>query len=436
MRREQYQTLKNWKEKKNKKPMIIFGARQVGKTYLVQEFAKDNYEYFYTINFEFEKEALNIFSGNLDIKTLLIQLSSYQPNVPIIEGKTLIFFDEVQKCPQVLTALKSFALDGRFDVIASGSMLGIIMHEVSSYPVGYVETMHMKPMSFKEFLWANGYVDEQIETYKEYFLEQKPLPDGLHHTLNKYFLYYVVVGGMPEAVRTFVQTSNIHDVVVVQKRIIADYENDIAKYASKAMKEKARECFKSIPDQLAKDNKKFQYKVVKVNGTARGYGNSIGWITDAGLGMKVNRLKIFDIPLRAYQDPNAFKFYFMDTGLLLAFYEENVSFEIINGNMGVFKGGIFENAIAQCLITNGLNLYYFQKSDYLEVDFVTWLHSQIVPIEVKSGNNTKAKSLKAVVEQNQLDYGIVLSMNPLNCTNEKIKFFPLYMVMFLQNNDE
>lgn len=169
MRREQYQTLKNWKEKKNKKPMIIFGARQVGKTYLVQEFAKDNYEYFYTINFEFEKEALDIFSGNLDIKTLLIQLSSYQPNVPIIEGKTLIFFDEVQKCPQVLTALKSFALDGRFDVIASGSMLGIIMHEVSSYPVGYVETMHMKPMSFKEFLWANGYVDEQIDTYKEYF---------------------------------------------------------------------------------------------------------------------------------------------------------------------------------------------------------------------------------------------------------------------------
>lgn len=436
MRREQYQTLKNWKEKKNKKPMIIFGARQVGKTYLVQEFAKDNYEYFYTINFEFEKEALDIFSGNLDIKTLLIQLSSYQPNVPIIEGKTLIFFDEVQKCPQVLTALKSFALDGRFDVIASGSMLGIIMHEVSSYPVGYVETMHMKPMSFKEFLWANGYVDEQIDTYKEYFLEQKPLPDGLHHTLNKCFLYYVVVGGMPEAVRTFVQTSNIHDVVVVQKRIIADYENDIAKYASKAMKEKARECFKSIPDQLAKDNKKFQYKVVKAGGTARGYGNSIGWITDAGLGMKVNRLKTFDIPLRAYQDPNAFKFYFMDTGLLLAFYEENVSYEIINGNMGVFKGGIFENAIAQCLITNGLNLYYFQKSDYLEVDFVTWLHSRIVPIEVKSGNNTKAKSLKAVVEQNQLDYGIVLSMNPLNCSNEKIKFFPLYMVMFLQNNEE
>ena len=171
MRREQYQTLKNWKEKKNKKPMIIFGARQVGKTYLVQEFAKDNYEYFYTINFEFEKEALDIFSGNLDIKTLLIQLSSYQPNVPIIEGKTLIFFDEVQKCPQVLTALKSFALDGRFDVIASGSMLGIIMHEVSSYPVGYVETMHMKPMSFKEFLWANGLSEENIEEDVDYHLQ-------------------------------------------------------------------------------------------------------------------------------------------------------------------------------------------------------------------------------------------------------------------------
>ena len=333
MKREMYQKLIEWKNKEKKKPLIIFGARQVGKTYLVEQFAKENYDYFYSINFEFDKDAKELFSGNLDIKTLLLQLSSYKTNTPIKEGKTLIFFDEVQKCPQALTSLKSFALDGRFDVICSGSMLGIIMPDVSSFPVGYVETLQMRPMSFKEFLWANGHSEEQIMMYKQYYDKEKPLPEGLHNTLNKMFLHYIVVGGMPEAVLTYINTFNIYDVLEVQKRIIGDYKNDIAKYASKTTREKARECFESIPDQLAKDNKKFQYKVVKQGGNARTYGNSLGWIVDAGLGIKVVKLKSFDIPLRAYRDPNAFKFYLNDTGLLLAFYKENVSYEIINGKL-------------------------------------------------------------------------------------------------------
>lgn len=432
MKREMYRQLLEWKRKTNKKPLIIFGARQVGKTYLVEEFAKENYDFFYSINFEFEKDASKLFEGNLDIKTLLLQLSTYKTEIPIREGKTLIFFDEVQKCPQVLTSLKSFAIDGRFDVICSGSMLGIIMSEVPSYPVGYVETLQMRPMNFKEFLFANGYTEEHIEMFKEFFDKEKPLPEGIHNTLNKLFLHYIVVGGMPEAVKKYIDTSNIYDVLEIQKRIISDYKNDIAKYASKTMREKARECFESIPDQLAKDNKKFQYKVVKQGGNARSYGSSLGWIVDAGLGIKVNRLKSFDLPLRAYRDPNAFKFYFNDTGLLLAFYKENVSFDIINGNLGVFKGGIFENAIAQCLIDNGLDIYYYQKSDYLEIDFVTYFDNKIIPIEVKSSKNTKGASIRNILEKGQLEYGIIFSMNNLNCENEKIKFLPLYMVMFLK----
>lgn len=432
MRREAYEDLLKWKNKKDKKPLIIFGARQVGKTYLVEKFAEENYEYFYYINFEFNKDAKDLFSNNLDIKTLLLQLSSYNTNVPIKEGKTLLFFDEAQKCPQVLTSLKSFAVDGRFDVIASGSMLGIIMPEVSSYPVGYVETMHMKPMSFIEFLWANGYNDEQINLYKKYFDEGKMLPEGLHNTLNKMFLHYIAVGGMPEAVKKYVETSNIYDILEVQRRIIDDYKNDIAKYASKTTRERARECFESIPDQLAKENKKFQYKVVKSGGNARNYGNSLNWIVDAGLGIKVNKLKTFDIPLKAYRDPNAFKFYLNDTGLLLAFYNQNASYEIINGNLGVFKGGIFENAIAQCLTSNGLDIYYYQKSDYIEIDFVTYIDNKIVPIEVKAGNNVQAISIKNIIEKEKLDYGIVLSMNNLNVSNSKIKYYPLYMVMFMK----
>lgn len=435
MRREMTQKLVEWKSKQNRKPLIIYGARQVGKTYLVEEFAKNNYEYCYSINFEFNEDARSIFAGNLDIKTLLMQLSTYQ-STPIVEGKTLFFFDEVQKCPQVLTALKVFALDGRFDVIASGSMLGIIMHEVSSYPVGYVESLYMRPMSFKEFLWAKGYSDDLINSFKEYFDKGEVVPVAIHEKLNELFLHYIVVGGMPAAVKRYIDTSNMQEVSYIQKNILLDYKNDIAKYATKAMREKTRECFESIPEQLAKDNKKFQYKVIKQGGTARYYGNALNWILDAGLGIKINRLKTLDVPLRAYRDVNAFKFYFNDTGLLLSFYEQNVRYEIINGNLGVFKGGIFENAIAKCLIDNGLSIYYYQKGEKLEIDFVTSIQGRIVPIEVKSGRNTKASSIKSILEKENPDYGIILSMNNINCSNEKIKYYPLYMIMFLVGEDD
>lgn len=433
MRREMTEKLLRWKEKTNHKPLIIYGARQVGKTYLVEEFAKQEYEYCYSINFEFDADAIKIFSGNLDINTLLMQLTTYK-STPLVEKKTLLFFDEVQKCPQVLTALKVFALDGRFDVIASGSMLGIIMHEVSSFPVGYVESLYLKPMSFKEFLWAKGYSDDLILKFKEYFDKEEQVPLGVHDKLNELFLHYIVVGGMPEAVKTYAESSNMQEVNQVQKNILLDYKNDIAKYASKGLREKVRECFESIPDQLAKDNKKFQYKVIKQNGTARYYGSALNWIIDSGFGTKVNRLKTFDIPLKAYRDLNAFKFYFNDTGILLSFYEENVSYDIINGNLGVFKGGIFENVIAQCLINNGLPIYYYQKGDNVEIDFVTSIKGSIIPIEVKSGRKTKAQSLKNILEKENLKYGIVLSMNNINCSNPKIKYYPLYMIMFLKEN--
>lgn len=434
MKREIYNKLVNWKINPNKKPLIIYGARQVGKTYLINEFGKNNYDYVYYLNFEFDVNAKKIFEGNLDIKTLLFQLTTYNTNIPIIEGKTLIFFDEAQKCPQVLTALKSFAIDNRFDVIVSGSMLGIIMHEVSSFPVGYVEKLHMRPMSFIEFLWANNYSEEMIEGFKEYFDNGVSVPELIHEKLNELFLHYVVVGGMPEAVKTYINSYNLYYVLEVQRRILDDYKDDIAKYSTKMMKEKVRECFESIPDQLAKDNKKFQYKTIKQGGNARYYGNSLAWIVDSGLGIKVNRLKTFDIPLRAYRDPNAFKFYLNDTGLLLAFYKENLCNEIINGNLGVFKGGVFENIVAQTLIDNGLDIYYYQKTDNLEIDFVTYLNNKIIPIEVKSGKNTKAISLKNIVEKEELAYGIILSMNNLNYDNPKIKYIPLYMTMFLKND--
>ncbi len=364
-----------------------------------------------------------------------MQLSSYNAKVPIIEGKTLLFFDEVQICPDVLTSLKSFAMDGRFDVIASGSMLGIIMGNVSSYPVGYVETFNMKPMSFEEFLWAKGYTEELIKYYETFYKEEKMMPEAIHEKLNELFLQYVVVGGMPEVVDIFVKTLDVRQVIEAQKRILNDYYKDLAKYASKDIKEKVRECYDSIPDQLAMENKKYQYKVVKNGGNARYYATSIKWIIDSGLAQQIYRLKTFDRPLRAYRDHQSFKLYYNDTGLLLAMYDGNPQFEILNGNAGIFKGGIFENVIAQTLLQNNMPLYYYRRDERLEIDFVTVLNNEIIPIEVKSGNKTKSISLNNIIEKNNIKYGIKLSLNNVNCSHSKIKCYPLYMSIFIKEKD-
>ncbi len=433
MKRKLINALLNWKANKRNKPLILFGARQVGKTYLIREFAKNNYDYLYEINFELDVNARDLFNGALTIDSLLIQLTSYNTKVPIIEGKTLLFFDEVQVCPNVLTALKSFAIDGRFDVITSGSMLEIAIGNVSSYPVGYVETLKMSPMNFEEFLWALGYGSDLIDQYETYYKEEKMLPEAIHEKLNELFLQYVVVGGMPEVVNIFVKTLDIRLVVEAQKRILNDYYYDLANYASKDIKEKVRECYDSIPNQLAKDNKKYQYKLVKNCGNVRYYNSSIKWIIDSGLAHQIYRLKTFDKPLRAYRDLKSFKLYFNDTGLLLAMYEGNVQYEVLKGNCGIFKGGIFENVIAQILLENNIPLYYYRRDEKLEIDFVTLLNNEIVPIEIKAGHNTKSISFKNIIEKNNINYGIKLSMNNVNCTNPKIKCYPLYMSIFIKD---
>jgi len=432
MKRKLINELLKWKQNKHNKPLVIYGARQVGKTYLVRKFAKENYDYLYEINFEFDKSAKELFKGDLNIENLFMMLSTYKMNIPIIEGKTLLFFDEAQTCPEILTSLKAFAIDGRFDVIVSGSMLGIIMGNVSSYPVGYVETLNVKPMSFEEFLWAKGYSEELISYYETFYKEEKIVPDVIHKKLNDLFLQYVVVGGMPEVVQIFVNTSDIREVLAAQKRILNDYYNDLAHYASKDLKEKIRQCYDSIPDQLAMENKKFKYKLVKDGGNSRYYGTSIRWIIDSGLAQQIFRLKTFDIPLRAYRDLQSFKLYFNDTGLLLAMYEGNPQFAILNGDGGIFKSAIFENVIVQILLFNQLPLYYFRRDDRLEIDLVTLIDNAIVPIEIKSGHNTKSISLNNILEKYNIKYGIKLSMNNLNCSNPKIKCYPLYMSMFLK----
>ena len=406
----------------------------MGKTYLVREFAKKFYDNIFEVNFEIDDNGNKIFEDNLTIKQLLKRLSAYDVDNIIIPKRTLIFLDEVQKCLRAITALKSFAQDGNYDVIATGSMLGVTLNSVSSYPVGYVETIYLKPLSFKEFLWANKYKDSHIKDLEEYYKNEQMVPEGLHNVYNNLFLQYIVVGGMPEVVQTFIETNNIGLVVKKQQAIIDNYSKDIAKYSTSLVKERVRECYNSIPDQLAMDNKKFQYNLLKTGGKSSRYYSSIQWIEDAGLINKIYRLKTFDIPLRAYQDKSCFKLYFMDTGLLLAMYGgKNLQGKILAGEIGIFKGALFENVIAQILVGNGLIPYYYRRDDRLEIDFVVSLDDKIVPIEVKAGTNTKSKSLLNVIEKQNLEYGIKLSMNNVNCSNPKYKCFPLYLTMFIKD---
>lgn len=359
---------------------------------------------------------------------------AYDVDNIIIPKRNLIFLDEVQKCPKAITALKSFAQDGNYDVIATGSMLGVTLNSVSSYPVGYVETIYLKPLSFKEFLWANKYSDSHIKDLEEYYKNEQMVPEVIHNVYNNLFLQYIVVGGMPEVVQTFIETNNIGLVVKKQQSIIDSYSKDIAKYSTSLIKERVRECYNSIPDQLAMDNKKFQYKLLKTGGKSSHYYSSIQWIEDAGLINKIYRLKTFDIPLRAYRDKSCFKLYFMDTGLLLAMYGgKNLQGKILAGEIGIFKGALFENVIAQILVCHGLIPYYYRRDDRLEIDFVISLDNKIVPIEVKAGTNTKSISFINVIEKQNLEYGIKLSMSNVNCSNPKYKCFPLYMTMFIKD---
>ncbi len=431
MKRQAMENLIDWKQNHKGKPLIIYGPRQVGKTYLVREFAKQFYDNIFEVNFEIDDSANKIFEDNLTVKQLLKQLSAYDVNNIIIPKKTLIFLDEIQKCPRAITALKSFAQDGNYDVIASGC---VTLHSVSSYPVGYVETLYLKSLSFKEFLWANNYSDSHIKDLEEYYKNEQMVPEGLHNVYNNLFLQYIVVGGMPEVVQTFIETNNIGLVVKKQQSIIDSYSKDIDKYSTSLIKERVRECYNSIPDQLAMDNKKFQYKLLKTGGKSSHFYSSIQWIEDAGLINKIYRLKAFDVPLRAYQDKSCFKLYFMDTGLLLAMYGgKNLQGKILTGEIGIFKGALFENVIAQILVGNGLTPYYYRRDERLEINFIVSLDDKIVPIEVKAKTNTKSKSLINVIEKQNLEYGIKLSMNNVNCSNPKYKCFPLYMTMFIKD---
>ena len=435
--------LANWKRTPNKKPLVIKGIRQCGKTYIVQKFANDNYENVVYINFILEPDKKLAFAGSLDVDTITLNLSALLPGSRFVADKTCIILDEIQDCRDARTALKAFQIDGRFDVIATGSLLGVRGYgdkksgkeamEQDSIPVGYETVVEMYPLDFEEFLWANGISEEVIDKVKSCFDNETPVPEGLHKAMMELLYRYVVVGGLPAVVNCFLETKNIELIYQMQSNLVAEYEEDMVKYANDADKPHIRECFESIPKQLAKENKKFQYSVVRKGGRAAEYMGSIQWLEDAGIVHRCYNTRITELPLEGNAVKDCFKVYATDIGILMAMLDYGTQADILKGNLLAYKGAIFENLIADFLCKSGQKLYYFHKDSGLELDFLVRFKGECVVLEVKAKSG-KAKSLRTILKNKHVyhvNHGIKLGQYNVGREND-ILTMPLYMGFLIQ----
>lgn len=437
--------LVNWKKSENRKPLVIKGIRQCGKTYIVQKFAKENYESVVYMNFVLEPDKKSAFVGNIDVDTVILNLSALIPGCRFINGKTCIILDEIQECREARTALKSFHIDGRFDVIATGSLLGVKGYGRNkngkeeeegqdSIPVGYETVIDMYPLDFEEFLWANGISDAVIDSVKSCFDNEKTVPDGIHKAMMDLLYRYVIVGGLPEVVNCFLETKNIELIYQVQRNLIAEYEEDMVKYADDADKSRIRECFESIPKQLAKENKKFQYSVVRKGGRASQYIGSIQWLEDAGIVCRCCNTQITELPLEGNAIKDSFKVYTTDIGILMAMLDYGTQADILKGNLLGYKGAIFENLMADFLCKSGQKLYYFHKDSGLELDFLVRYRGECVILEVKAKTG-KAKSMATVLKNKKIYHvtnAIKLGQYNVGRVGEVLTI-PLYMGFLVED---
>ncbi len=431
--RKAYDKLLEWKSLNNKKAICIVGARQIGKTTLIREFGKTNYENFVEINFVADKRAASIFDGNLDANTIITNLTAFVQQ-RMEPGKTLVLFDEVQECPNVRTAIKFLVEDGRFDYVESGSLLGVRYKEIQSYAVGFEEIYRMYPLDFEEYLWANGVQQSTIEYLKNCFEDLTPVSEAVHETLKKLFYSYIVVGGMPESVQIYVDSHDIGKVVANQREILDLYRLDIAKYATGSDKMKIKAIFDSIPSQLNEKNRRFILTDINSGGRQNRYENSFNWLADAGVGLPCFNVTAPQPPLQLNEKHNLFKLFMNDTGLLCAACMENIQFDILNGNLEINLGSILENVMAQQLKCNGFALNYFDSKKYGELDFVIQNGLHINLVEVKSGKDYKKHSaLNKVltVSEWKISKTYVFCKGNIEVVNN-IAYLPWYSIMFLK----
>ena len=435
LKRKIEQRLQEWKRSPNRKPLLIKGCRQCGKTYSVLDFAKKNYKHVVYLNFFENPDYCSVFEGSLEIDNITMLLSALLGSEEVFEpGKTILVLDEIQECPDARTALKFFHLDGRYDVIGTGSLLGVRGYgkEPKSIPVGYETTIDMSPLDFEEFLWANGISEVVIDSLRKNIRAVTPVPEALHKKMRQLLLQYTVVGGMPDVVQTFVDTKRLDEVLNMQRDIVRSYEDDMIKYANQKDKSHILECFQSIPKQLSKENKKFQYSVVKKGSTASKYAGSLQWIEDAGIISRCYNLTATELPLDGNAQDDVFKVYMRDCGLFISMLEDGTQFDVLQGNLARYKGAIFENLIADMFTKMGRKLYYFHKNSGLEVDFVIRYKGECTLVEVKasSGNTKSTKTILAHPEKYHVNSAIKLGDYNVGRSGE-ILTLPLYMAFLL-----
>ena len=433
LKREISERLYSWKNENKKKALCVIGARQIGKTTIIREFARKEYEYFVEVNFILDKGAGQIFDGKLDADTIIENLTAFKMQ-KLEPGKTLIFLDEIQECPNARCAIKFLVEDGRFDYIESGSLLGVKYKEVPSYAVGFEEIVYMYPMNFREFLGANGVQETTFAALQSCYEKHEKVPQVMHETLLKLFAAYIVVGGMPDVVQTYVNTHDIGKVIQIQRNILELYRQDIAKYAEGSDKIKIKAIFDSIASQLDDKNRRFVLNHIDENGRMNRYENAFLWLSDAGVALPSYNVTEPQIPLQLNEKRNLFKLFMGDTGLLCASCMENIQFELLQGNMEVNMGSILENVFAQAIKSNGFLLNYFDSKKYGDLDFVIQNGLKVDILEIKSGNDYKKHAaLNKVTAVEKWIFGRKIVFCKGNVEKEgNIEYFPWYMVMFYQ----
>ena len=425
--------LEKWYKSGCNKAVLLFGARQVGKTTAVREFAKLHYEHFVEINFVKQPMAIQAFDGNLTTDTIFTNLSAMGLG-PFVEGKTLVFFDEVQECPNARTAIKFLVEEGRYDYIESGSLLGINYKPVTSYPVGFEERYDMYPLDFEEFLWAKGVSGDVFDKLKMAYRQLKPVPEFLHQQVSRYYREYLVVGGMPEVVQTFVTTPDFNEVVKAQQSIMTTYRADISSYAGK-MAPLVKRVFDAMPSALGKQDKRFVLSDIEKGAALRKYEDPTQWLIDAGIAYYSFNTNAFELPFEATENRRLYKLYMVDTGLLCSQLLKKMQFKVMNGDIDINEGALTENYVACALVANDVNLHYYDKKSKLELDFVIPDESGITIIEVKSGAEYKRHaSLNNAIAHNamRIDRSIVLSANNIEVANGII-YLPLYMASLIRD---
>lgn len=428
--------LRDWKQTENKMPLIVKGARQIGKTASIMQFATENYKNVIAINFVLQKKYKAIFDDSYEVEDIVRNITLIDPSLNFEDGNTLIFFDELQDCPACATSLKAFCIDGRYDVICSGSLMGINYREIESNSVGYKQDYTMHSMDFEEFLWAKGYDSTFIEHLYNKMCSITPLSNLEMETLGGIFREYMTIGGMPAVVNSFINNGNYSGTLMMQRQLLLDYEEDITKYAQGLDKGKIKNIYNHISVFLGQDNKKFQISKIAHGARNREYVGTVEWLRDAGIVNVCYCLAQVSLPLKGNYDPKSYKLYYKDTGLLVASLDEESQEDMrVNKNYGTYKGAIYENIVGDMLVKQGYDLYFYRnEKSTIEMDFFIRDTSSLIPIEVKATDNA-TKSLSKLTAADgkypEIKCGIKLCNKNIGF-NGQFYTFPYFLTFLLK----